>query len=88
MFMPARDPPLGDGHVQAEHAMGQEQPDLPTKNKHKNPADHEILQEHGKTSTTMHARLGYATIRHQSLVRTAQHHSLEAEDEQAGSSSL
>ena len=43
MIMPARDPPLGDGHEQAKHVMGQEQSGLPTKNKQKNPADREIL---------------------------------------------
>ena len=44
MIMPALDPPLGDGHKQAEHAMGQEQPGQPIKNKHKNSVDREMLQ--------------------------------------------
>ena len=37
MLMPARDPPLGDGHKKAKHVMGQEQPGLSIKNKKKNP---------------------------------------------------
>jgi len=43
MILPARDPPLGDGHKQAKHVMGQEQKVLSIKNKQKIPADRDIL---------------------------------------------
>ena len=88
VIMPARDPPLGDGHKQAEHAMGQEQPGLPIKNQHKNSVDREILQKHEKAPALLHARRENARIRHQRLAQTAQHHPLEDAYEQAGSSSL
>jgi len=86
--MPVRDPPLGDGHKQAEHAMGQEQPGLPIKNKHKNSVDREILQKYEKAPTFLHARMEKARIRLQRLAPTAQHHPLEEGYEQAGSNSL
>jgi len=88
MIMSTRDPPLGDGHKQAEHAMGQEQPGLPIKNKHKNPVDREILQKHENAPTILHARVENARIRLHRLAQTAQHHPLEDGYEQAGSNSL
>jgi len=91
MLMPARDPPFGDGHKQAKHAMGQKQPGLPTKNKQKNPDDREMLQKHANAPTTLQLSQDHgenAMIRLQRLARTAPHHPLEEGYEQAGSSSL
>jgi len=67
--------------------MGQEQPGVTTKNKQKNPADRESLQEHGNTPTTLHLphdRMENAMIRLQRLARAARHHSLGEGYEQAG----
>jgi len=53
MILSSRHPPLGEGHVQDQHEMGQEQPGLTIKNQQKNPFDRESLQEHGNTPTTL-----------------------------------
>jgi len=87
MTMPVRDPPLGDGHEQAKHVVGQAQPDLPIKSKHKNPTDRKMLQKNENAFTILHAGMENIWTSTQRLAQIAQHHPLEDGSEQAGSNS-